>query len=49
MWNICLKWFLDSSTRDKIIPALNIQEVELYIDNKQIPSHLVRQCYIYVQ
>jgi len=41
-WNLVLKWFLKESTREKVLPAMSLAEVEEVIDKKYIPKRLVR-------
>jgi len=40
MWNIFLKWFLAESTREKVVPALTLADVQEYIDSEFIPARL---------
>jgi len=41
MWNTIMKWLLQPSTRDKIVPALSVSEVTYYINESVIPTHMV--------
>ena len=40
MWNLALKWFMEEHTRDKVVPAISLSDVQALIPDEFIPQAL---------
>ena len=40
LWNMVLKWFMEEHTRDKVIPAVSLSDVQELIADEFIPQAL---------
>lgn len=44
MWNLVLKWFMEESTRGKVVPAITLSDVFDHIEEKYVPASLGGKC-----